>query len=123
MYKTMAEEEGVCASQVMLLTGTNESGLEHPNWRENLKLALYLQDAVSKAHPTLMRPVEVVLNAITSSFPQVLFFWRWAAAATPFRKPWPECDCLGMPPGPHLQSSLNKLQETCQQSVHKEALT
>lgn len=60
VYKTMAEEEGVCASQVMLLTGTNESGLEHPNWRENLKLALYLQDAVSKAHPTLMRPVEVV---------------------------------------------------------------
>ena len=60
VYKTMAEEDGVCASQVMLLTGTDESGLKHPNWRENLKLALYLQDAVSKAHPTLMRPVDVV---------------------------------------------------------------
>ena len=58
--KIMAEEAGVCASQVMLLCGTDESGLEHPHWRENLKLALYLQNAVSAAHPTLMRPVEVV---------------------------------------------------------------
>ncbi len=60
VYKTMAEEDGVCASQIMMLVGTDESGLEHPKWRENLKLALYLQDAVSTAYPTLMRPVEVV---------------------------------------------------------------
>ncbi len=60
IYKTVAEEAGSCASQVMLLSGTDESGLEHPNWRENLSLALYLQDAVLRAHPTLMRPVDVV---------------------------------------------------------------
>lgn len=60
VYKTMAEESGVCASQVMLLVGTDESGLEHPNWRSNLALALYLQDAVSREHPTLMRPVALV---------------------------------------------------------------
>lgn len=60
VYKTVAEEEGVCASQVMLLVGTNESGLEHPYWRDNLQLALYLQSEVSIAHPTLMRPVEIV---------------------------------------------------------------
>lgn len=60
IYKTVAEEAGSCASQVMLLSGTDESGLEHPNWRDNLSLALYLQDAVLRAHPTLMRPVDVV---------------------------------------------------------------
>lgn len=60
IYKTMAEEPGTVASQVMLLVGTDESGLEHPNWRANLSLALYLQDAVSRAHPTLMRPVDLV---------------------------------------------------------------
>ena len=60
IYKTVAEEKGVCASQVMLLVGTDESGLEHPNWRSNLALALYLQDRVSQAHPTLMRPVSLV---------------------------------------------------------------
>lgn len=60
VYKTMAEESGTCASQVMLLVGTDESGLEHPHWRRNLALALYLQKAVDDRYPTLMRPVELV---------------------------------------------------------------
>lgn len=60
VYKTMAEEEGVCASQVMMLIGTDESGLAHSGWRDNLALAVYLQQAVSSAHPTLMRPVQLV---------------------------------------------------------------
>lgn len=60
VYKTMAEEDGVVASQIMLLVGTDESGLEHPNWRRNLAAALYLQNAVHSANPTLMRPVALV---------------------------------------------------------------
>ena len=60
IYKTMAEEEGTVSSQIMLLVGTDASGLEHPNWRSNLALALYLQEAVSWKHPTLMRPVTLV---------------------------------------------------------------
>lgn len=60
IYKTMAEEEGVVASQAMLLVGTDGSGLEHPDWRSNLALALYLQEAVGRLHPTLMRPVTLV---------------------------------------------------------------
>ena len=60
VYKTMAEEEGTVASQIMLLVGTDESGLDHPRWRENLALALYLQNAAAGLHPTLMRPVSLV---------------------------------------------------------------
>ena len=60
VYKTMAEEEGSVASQVMLLVGTDESGLPHPGWRGNLALAMYLQNAVNSSYPTLMRPVALV---------------------------------------------------------------
>jgi stage II sporulation protein P len=60
VYKIMAEESGAVASQVMLLCGSDASGLEHPNWRANLSLALYLQNAVNREHPSLMRPVELV---------------------------------------------------------------
>ena len=60
IYKTLAEEEGKCSSQMMLVVGTDESGLAHDNWRGNLSLAMYLQNAVSGAHPTLMRPVMLV---------------------------------------------------------------
>lgn len=59
-YKTVAEENGVCASQIMMLIGTDASGLEHPDWMQNLKLALYLQNAVNSKYPTLMRPVQLV---------------------------------------------------------------
>lgn len=60
VYKIMAEEEGAVASQLMLLVGTDESGLEHPNWRSNLALALYLQRAATEKYPSLMRPVDLV---------------------------------------------------------------
>ncbi|MDO4816286.1 MAG: stage II sporulation protein P [Bacillota bacterium] len=60
IYKVVADETGVCASQIMLLVGTDDSGLEHPNWQENLRLALYIQNAVISSYPTLMRPVQVV---------------------------------------------------------------
>lgn len=58
-YKTVAELDGESASQVMMLVGTGESGLYHPNWEQNLRLALYLQDAVNGKYPTLVRPVSV----------------------------------------------------------------
>lgn len=59
-YKTQADEDGVCASQIMILVGSDASGLEHPDWQQNLRLALYLQNAVCSKYPTLMRPVQLV---------------------------------------------------------------
>lgn len=59
VYKTEADIPGIECAQVMLLAGTGENGLSHPNWRENLKLALYLQNAMNKKYPTLARPVAV----------------------------------------------------------------
>lgn len=60
VYKTMAEVAGETASQIMLLVGTGEGGLEQPHWEKNLRLALAIQNAVNKMYPTLARPVAVV---------------------------------------------------------------
>lgn len=60
VYKTVAALDGEASSQLMMLVGTGESGLEHPNWEENLKLALTLQAAVNAEYPTLARPVSLV---------------------------------------------------------------
>lgn len=59
-YKTQADEDGICASQIMILVGSDASGLEHPDWQQNLRLALYLQNAVYSKYPSLMRPVQLV---------------------------------------------------------------
>lgn len=60
IYRTCAavtQEES--AAQVMFVVGTGENGLEHPLWRENLKLALAMQSAVEMANPGLMRPIHL----------------------------------------------------------------
>lgn len=46
-------------SQVMLVLGTDEGGLDHPNWRENLKLGLRIQAAAQRLYPGLMRPLNL----------------------------------------------------------------
>ena len=43
----------------MLVVGTDAGGLEHPNWRENMKLALKLQKKITDKYPTLMRGVNL----------------------------------------------------------------
>ena len=60
VYKTKAAVGARQCAQVMLLAGTGANGLPHPRWRENLKLALYLQNAVNARYPSLARPVELV---------------------------------------------------------------
>ena len=57
VYKTMAALPGESSAQIMLLVGTGENGLAHPQWTENLKLALYLQEAMDSRYPTLARPI------------------------------------------------------------------
>lgn len=59
VYKTVADIDGDPTAQVMLVVGTDEMGLEHPNWRENLKLALRIQAAMNESYPTLARPISL----------------------------------------------------------------
>ncbi len=56
VYKTCAAPGGM--AQVMLVCGTDEY-LEHPLWRENLKLALSMQAAAVAANGALMRPIHL----------------------------------------------------------------
>ena len=56
-YTTQLRGED-CA-QVMLVVGTDEGGLEHPNWRENLANALKLQATLNRSYPGLCRPIDL----------------------------------------------------------------
>lgn len=57
-YKVVSEIEGVgIAAQMSLVIGSDGSGLEHPDWIENLRLAAAVQQDILERYPTLMRPV------------------------------------------------------------------
>jgi stage II sporulation protein P len=53
---------GKNAAKVMFVVGTNGIGLEHPKWKENLKLALKLQEKLNQQCPGLARPVFISNN-------------------------------------------------------------
>ena len=57
-YKLVSTIDGVgTAAQLTLVVGSDGSGLPHPNWMENLKLAVALQEDLLTSYPTLMRPI------------------------------------------------------------------
>lgn len=57
--KVSADVPGVDASQVMLVVGTDQSGLSHPTWKKNMSFALKLQYKMNELYPTLARPVNL----------------------------------------------------------------
>lgn len=57
--KFVTKIDGEDTAQLMLVVGTNGGGLDHPKWRENMKLALKLQNAITQKYPSLMRGVNL----------------------------------------------------------------
>ena len=62
VYKTLANVDGAEMAQVMLVVGSNDTGLSHPNWQKNLTLALRLEGRMNEAAPTLARPITIRTN-------------------------------------------------------------
>ena len=58
-YKVISNVEGRSAAQMSFVIGTDGGGLEHPQWRENLKFAAAVQQELAERYPTLMRPITV----------------------------------------------------------------
>ena len=57
-YKVVsAIDGGGTSAQMTLVVGSSGSGLPHDRWRENLKLAVALQEDILQTYPTLMRPL------------------------------------------------------------------
>ena len=56
-YKVVSTVGEETAAQMTLVVGSDGSGLTHPDWMENLKLAAALQQDILAEYPTLMRPI------------------------------------------------------------------
>lgn len=45
------------AAQIMFVIGTDEGGLWHPNWNQNLKFAIKVQEKAEEMYPGLFKPI------------------------------------------------------------------
>ena len=58
-YKTSCTIDGEEMAQLMFVVGTDEGGLYHPDWQQNLNYVTGLQYQLNRAYPGLMRPVNL----------------------------------------------------------------
>lgn len=58
-WPTSATVEGEDSAQVMLVVGTNATGLTHPNWKDNLALAEKLNVAMERIYSGVARPINL----------------------------------------------------------------
>lgn len=49
--------DGQRVAQLMFVIGTDGGGLEHPNWIQNLKVAIKVQEKANEMYPGLFRPI------------------------------------------------------------------
>ena len=56
-YKTTADIDGQSVAQLMFVTGTNQSGLSHDNWEQNLSFQMKIQEKMNTKYPGIMRPL------------------------------------------------------------------
>lgn len=59
---------GEDCAQLMLVVGTDEGGLYHPNWRENLSFALKLQALLNRDYPGLCRDLSLRRERFNQQF-------------------------------------------------------
>ena len=57
--KVITEIDGNTSAQVMIVAGSDASGLLHENWKENMKFASQIQKKAYQMYPTLMRPLNL----------------------------------------------------------------
>lgn len=57
--RPVALVEGENTARLMLVMGTEASGLSHPNWQENLALGLKLQAQLERQAPGITRPLNL----------------------------------------------------------------
>ena len=55
--KTQVTIDGKSSAQLMMVVGSNAGGRQHPNWKDNLALAVKLHAQLEKRFPGICRPI------------------------------------------------------------------
>ncbi len=58
IVKFVSDVKGEKTAQVMIVCGTDVN-LENPDWQENLKLAIHIQDKFERDYPSFLRPLNL----------------------------------------------------------------
>lgn len=57
VYKAVTEIDGIKTAQILLVMGSDDKGLSHPNWQKNFSLAMRIEHRMNTLWPGLARPI------------------------------------------------------------------
>lgn len=57
VYKAVTDIDGSKTAQVLLVMGSDDKGLAHPNWQKNFSLAMRIEHRMNTLWPGLARPI------------------------------------------------------------------
>lgn len=58
-FRPAVKINGADTAQIMIVTGTDNGGAYHPNWRDNLTFSVHLQQKMNNRYPMLARPINL----------------------------------------------------------------
>lgn len=58
-YATTLSIGGETSAQLMMVVGTNGSGLNHPNWEQNMSVAVKFHAQLERLYPGICRPISL----------------------------------------------------------------
>ena len=86
---------GTRSAQLMLVMGTNEGGLYHPNWQENLSWALKLQAVGNRMYPGLFRDLSLRTSRFNQHTTSGSILVEVGAAGNTLQEAIRGAECLG----------------------------
>ncbi len=86
---TAVTVDGRSTAQIMLVVGTDQGGLEHPDWQKNLSCALKVQAILNRNAPGVCVTSTFALSGSTSTPRRAPCCWRSALRATPWPRRFP----------------------------------
>ena len=91
----LTQIDGEACAQLMLVVGTDEGGLYHPNWKENLSFALKLQALLNRDTPTLCRDLSLRKERFNQHFTPCSLLVEVGAAGNTLAQTLPSARYLG----------------------------
>ncbi len=82
-------------AQLMLVVGTDEGGLSHPNWAQNLSNAMKLQVLLEREHEGICRPIDLRTERFNAHLSAGSLLIEVGACGNTLREALRAADCLG----------------------------
>ena len=93
--RTQATVGGIDSAQLMLVVGTDASGLSNPNWEENLALGLKMQVQLEEIAPGIMRYVNLRAQRFNQDLLPGMLLVEVGAAGNSHREALTAAEVLG----------------------------